>query len=93
MARCSKHNRYACFSSECRRARRDRDYGDNAGQIVPTTDGIGIGLGGGMHIDPSDGSIGFGGIDFDSGSSSSDSGGFDGGGGGDFGGGGASDDW
>jgi hypothetical protein len=59
MNTCKKHSRYNCWDPECQR--------DNAGEISVGGTGIGIGIGGGMTIDPSDGSLGMniGGINFD----------------------------
>ena len=48
---CKKHNRYNCYSYECQN--------NNAGRIGMDLDGdLTIGLGGGLTMDMSDGSIG-----------------------------------
>lgn len=51
MKRCKKHDRLSCWDSECK--------SDNAGEIGIDTDGdLNIGIGGGLTIDPTDGSLG-----------------------------------
>lgn len=48
---CTKHGRYNCYSSECQN--------DNVGRIGMDLDGdLTMGLGGGLTMDMSDGSIG-----------------------------------
>jgi hypothetical protein len=56
--KCKKHLRYSCYSCK----------DDNAGDVSVNTDGgLSVGLGGGLAIDPSDGSLGVqvGGITID----------------------------
>lgn len=56
--KCKKHERYNCYSCT----------DDNAGDVSVNTDGgLSIGVGGGLAIDPSDGSLGIqvGGVTFD----------------------------
>jgi len=59
--KCKKHGRYSCWDYSCQQ--------DNAGQLSIDGSGIAIGIGSGLTIDPSDGSLGMnvGGfnIDFD----------------------------
>lgn len=51
MGPCKKHDRYSCYELECKN--------DNAGEVGIDTDGdLNIGIGGGLTIDPSDGSLG-----------------------------------
>jgi hypothetical protein len=60
MNTCKKHSRYNCWDSQCQQ--------DNAGRIGMDTQGdLTIGLGGGLAMDMSDGSLGMniGGITFD----------------------------
>lgn len=62
--KCKRHGRYSCYTCESE-ARRN---GDNAGDLSINTDGgMSIGIGGGLAIDPSDGSLGIqvGGITID----------------------------
>lgn len=50
MKNCERHNRYNCWDSRCRQ--------DNAGDLGIDTDGdLTIGIGGGLAIDTSDGSL------------------------------------
>jgi hypothetical protein len=67
---CTKHSKTYCSDPTCKQ----EEYGsssshtDNAGSISVTTDGgIGLGIGGGLAIDLSNGEIGvqFGGITID----------------------------
>lgn len=51
---CQRHGRYNCFDSTCR----TQASTSNAGQIAIDGSGIAIGIGGGMTIDPGDGSLG-----------------------------------
>jgi len=62
VSKCEKHDRYSCYDSAC------KDEKDNAGELTISTDGnLDIGIGSGLTIDPSDGSLGMkvGGISID----------------------------
>lgn len=51
MKRCKEHDRYNCYDYRCKQ--------DNAGSVSISTNGdLNIGIGGGLTIDPSDGSLG-----------------------------------
>lgn len=65
LRKCKKHSRYNCWSYSC-----SEDTGERGGfgEPVISTDGnLDIGIGGGLTIDPSDGSLGMkiGGIGVD----------------------------
>lgn len=61
--KCTEHTRPYCWRPGCKEEERRTDstrVKDNAGSLSLTTEGtVAIGLGGGLAIDPSDGSIGF----------------------------------
>jgi len=66
--RCTEHGRYACHVTKCREEKDAYGDRDNLGAVTPNTDGnISIGIGGGMAIDPTDGSLGMqvGGVTID----------------------------
>jgi len=69
--KCEKHKRAYCSYSECKidsPSSSNSSTSDNAGSLSVNTDGgFSIGIGSGLAIDPSDGSIGFqiGGITID----------------------------
>ena len=50
MNNCKKHNRFNCQDYSCKQ--------DNAGQLAFDASGPAFGIGGGLTIDPSDGSLG-----------------------------------
>jgi hypothetical protein len=66
---CTEHSRIYCATSACKREEYgSRSGADNSSSVTVNTEGhMSIGLGGGLSIDPVDGSIGIqvGGITFD----------------------------
>lgn len=61
--RCTAHGRSYCWQPACKAEEIRTDstrVKDNAGSLSVTSEGtLAIGLGGGLALDPSDGSIGF----------------------------------
>lgn len=61
--KCTEHKRSYCGQPACKAEERRTDsirVKDNVGTLSVTSEGtVAIGLGGGLAIDPSDGSIGF----------------------------------
>lgn len=58
---CKKHGRKYCYYSECKgQSSSSSSSADNSGQIGINTDGnLTVGLGSGLTMDMSDGSLGF----------------------------------
>lgn len=67
--RCKRHNRYNCYDYNCRRAAEASSgslFNPGSGRVGLDFDGdVNIGLGGGIGIDASDGSLTIGGFDTD----------------------------